>query len=31
MLVGSRFAQGMGEALASPAAFGLVALLFTET
>jgi MFS family permease len=26
----SRFAQGAGEALAAPAAFGLVALLFTE-
>ena len=31
MLVASRFLQGMGEAVASPAAFGLVALLFTET
>ncbi len=30
MLVGSRFLQGAGEALASPAAFGLVALLFTN-
>lgn len=30
MLVASRFVQGMGEAVASPAAFGLVALLFTE-
>jgi EmrB/QacA subfamily drug resistance transporter len=30
MLVASRFAQGVGEAIASPAAFGLVALLFTE-
>ena len=30
MLVISRFLQGMGEALASPAAFGLVALLFTD-
>lgn len=30
MLVASRFLQGMGEAIASPAAFGLVALLFTE-
>src|SRR6202034_1528813 len=30
MLVASRFLQGMGEALASPAAFGLVALLFTD-
>jgi EmrB/QacA subfamily drug resistance transporter len=30
MLVTSRFVQGAGEALASPAAFGLVALLFTE-
>jgi EmrB/QacA subfamily drug resistance transporter len=30
LLVGSRFLQGMGEALASPAALGLVALLFTE-
>jgi EmrB/QacA subfamily drug resistance transporter len=30
MLVASRFAQGLGEALAAPAAFGLIALLFTE-
>ncbi|HET6875094.1 MAG TPA: MFS transporter, partial [Acidimicrobiales bacterium] len=30
MLIASRFAQGVGEAIASPAAFGLVALLFTE-
>jgi EmrB/QacA subfamily drug resistance transporter len=30
MLVASRFVQGMGEAIASPAAFGLVALLFTQ-
>jgi EmrB/QacA subfamily drug resistance transporter len=30
MLVASRFLQGAGEAIASPAAFGLVALLFTE-
>jgi EmrB/QacA subfamily drug resistance transporter len=30
MLVASRFVQGMGEAIAAPAAFGLVALLFTE-
>ena len=30
MLVASRFLQGMGEAIASPAAFGLVALLFTD-
>jgi EmrB/QacA subfamily drug resistance transporter len=30
MLVGARFAQGVGEAIAIPAAFGLVALLFTE-
>src|SRR5579862_2951902 len=30
MLVASRLLQGTGEALASPAAFGLVALLFTE-
>ena len=30
MLVASRFLQGMGEAIATPAAFGLVALLFTE-
>ncbi len=30
MLVTSRLLQGTGEALASPAAFGLVALLFTE-
>jgi EmrB/QacA subfamily drug resistance transporter len=30
MLVASRFVQGVGEALAGPAAFGLVALLFTD-
>lgn len=30
MMVASRLLQGVGEALASPAAFGLVALLFTE-
>ena len=30
MMVASRLLQGAGEALASPAAFGLVALLFTE-
>jgi EmrB/QacA subfamily drug resistance transporter len=30
MLVASRFAQGMGDAMAVPAAFGLVALLFTD-
>lgn len=30
MLIASRFVQGMGEAIASPAAFGLVALLFTD-
>src|SRR5213593_2064519 len=30
MLIFSRFAQGMGEALASPAALALVVLLFTE-
>jgi EmrB/QacA subfamily drug resistance transporter len=30
MLVASRLLQGAGEAMASPAAFGLVALLFTE-
>lgn len=30
MLVAGRFAQGMGEAIAVPAAFGLVALLFTD-
>ena len=30
MLVVSRFLQGVGEAIASPAAFGLVALLFTK-
>ena len=30
MLVASRFAQGVGDAMAVPAAFGLVALLFTE-
>ena len=29
-LVGARFAQGLGEALAAPAAFGLIALLFTD-
>ena len=29
-LVGSRFLQGAGEAMAGPAAFGLVALLFTN-
>lgn len=29
-LVGARFAQGVGEALAAPAAFGLIALLFTD-
>lgn len=28
MLIASRFGQGLGEALAAPAAFGLVALLF---
>jgi EmrB/QacA subfamily drug resistance transporter len=31
MLIMSRFAQGAGEALASPAALALVVLLFTET
>src|ERR1700691_1443478 len=30
MLVASRFLQGIGEAIAGPAAFGLIALLFTE-
>ena len=30
MLVASRFAQGVGDAIAVPAAFGLVALLFTD-
>ncbi len=30
MLVASRFAQGVGEAFAGPASFGLIALLFTE-
>jgi EmrB/QacA subfamily drug resistance transporter len=30
-LVGARFAQGLGEALAAPAAFSLIALLFTDT
>ena len=30
MMVASRLLQGVGEALSSPAAFGLVALLFTE-
>lgn len=30
VLVASRFVQGMGEALASPAALSLIALLFTE-
>jgi EmrB/QacA subfamily drug resistance transporter len=30
MLVVSRFAQGMGEALAAPAAMGLIALLFMD-
>src|SRR6201998_2399402 len=30
MLVGARFAQGLGEALASPAALALVALLFND-
>ena len=30
MLVGARFAQGLGEALASPAALSLVALLFND-
>lgn len=29
-LVTARFAQGVGEALAAPAAFGLIALLFTD-
>jgi len=31
MLIGARLAQGLGEALAAPAALGLIALLFTET
>ena len=30
MLVASRFLQGAGEAVAAPAAFGLIALLFTD-
>ncbi|MFH7339624.1 MFS transporter [Streptomyces sp. KHY 26] len=30
MLIGSRFAQGVGEALAAPAALSMVALLFTD-
>ena len=30
MLVGARLAQGLGEALAAPAALGLIALLFTD-
>jgi EmrB/QacA subfamily drug resistance transporter len=30
-LVAARFAQGLGEAFAAPAAFGLIALLFTDT
>lgn len=30
LLVAARFVQGAGEALAAPAAFGLVALLFTD-
>jgi EmrB/QacA subfamily drug resistance transporter len=30
MLVASRFAQGAGEALAAPAALGLIAVLFTD-
>jgi EmrB/QacA subfamily drug resistance transporter len=30
MLVSSRFAQGMGEALAAPASLGLIALLFPD-
>jgi len=30
VLVGARLAQGLGEALAAPAALGLIALLFTE-
>jgi EmrB/QacA subfamily drug resistance transporter len=30
MLIASRFLQGAGEAIASPAAFGLIALLFTN-
>src|SRR5579859_3483638 len=29
-LVARRFMQGVGEAMASPAAFGLVALMFTD-
>jgi EmrB/QacA subfamily drug resistance transporter len=31
MLVSSRFVQGVGEALASPASLGLIALLFPDT
>ncbi|MEV8513821.1 MFS transporter [Dactylosporangium sp. NPDC051484] len=30
MLIGGRFAQGLGEAFAAPAALGLIALLFTD-
>jgi EmrB/QacA subfamily drug resistance transporter len=30
MLVASRFVQGAGEAMAAPASFGLIALLFTD-
>ena len=30
-LVGARLAQGLGEALAAPAALGLIAVLFTDT
>ncbi|MDQ1720568.1 MAG: hypothetical protein QOI26_302, partial [Pseudonocardiales bacterium] len=30
MLVAGRFAQGLGEALAAPAALGLIALMFTD-
>src|SRR5689334_4184197 len=30
MLVVSRFAQGIGEALAAPASLGLIALMFTD-
>ena len=31
VLVGARLAQGLGEALAAPAALGLIALLFTDS
>ncbi len=31
ILIGGRFVQGVGEAMAAPAALGLIALLFTDT